>query len=310
MNKGKVIVAAPVHEVLIEGLVAAGYHCELHEHITQAIAPDVIKDCVGIITSTRLMLDSDLINAAPALEWIGRMGSGMEVIDTGYASQKGIKCYSSPEGNANAVAEHAVGMLLDITRRISYSNQELKQGIWKRNENRGTELEGKTIGIIGFGHTGRALARKLQGFDMHILAYDKNVIPADNGLAIPCATLDRIYKEADIVSFHVPQQPDTRYYFSDEFVNNMNKKFILLNTSRGQVVDTLALLRGMKERSVTGACLDVFESEPLTGLKDDIKIAMSILLAHPYVIATPHIAGYTYEALYKMSKILLDKVIG
>ena len=157
MTKGKVLIAAPVHEVLLNGLADAGYECRMHVSITQDEAPGLIKDCVGVITSTRLQLNKTLLDAAPQLKWIGRMGSGMEIVDVAYATEKGIACHSSPEGNRNAVAEHALGMLLALNRRIVSSNEEVKEGKWIRDANRGYELEGKTIGIIGFGHTGRAL---------------------------------------------------------------------------------------------------------------------------------------------------------
>ena len=308
-SKGKVIIAAPVHKVLIDGLIAAGYACEVHEHITQAVAPAVVHDCVGIITSTRLMLDQALIDAAPGLKWIGRMGSGMEVIDVPYAQSKGVTCFGSPEGNCNAVAEHAVGMLLALTRKIIWSNAEVKNSIWKRDENRGIELEGKTIGIIGFGHTGRALAKKLQGFDMQILAYDKYVQDDFPAYVTQCADLTPIFQQADMISFHVPQQPDTKHYFNDVFMAAMDKDFILINTSRGQVVDTFTLQRGINEGKIIGACLDVFEKEPVTNMPADRREAMEQLLAHPAVVTTPHIAGYTFEALFKMSNFLLNKVL-
>lgn len=307
-DKGRVLIAAPVHSVLIEGLTAAGYTCDIHEYITQSSAHALVGDCVGIITSTRLQLDTVLLDLATNLKWIGRMGSGMEVIDVPYAIQKGIACYSSPEGNCNAVGEHAMGMLLDLNRRITISNSEMKHGLWLRNENRGVELEGKTIGIIGFGHTGRAFAKKLQGFDVRMYAYDKYNAENLPLYVISVPALEKIFEEADIVSFHVPLQSDTVNYFNRAFIQNMNKKFTLINTSRGQVVDTQALLWGIKEGKIAGACLDVFEQEPLSNMNKEVKEAMDILMKMHNVITTPHIAGYTFEALYKMSSTLLGKI--
>lgn len=309
-HKGNVVIAAPVHPSLTEGLLQAGYTCAMHEDITQATAPAIIAGCVGIITSTRLQLDKELIDAAPHLRWIGRMGSGMEVIDVQYARSKGIACYGSPDGNCNAVAEHAVGLLLDLCRNITVSGNQVRSGLFLRNENRGIELEGRTIGIIGFGHTGRALAKKLSSFDMRILAYDKYTPPPDMPFPVTaCSALDEIFNQADIVSFHVPQQPDTRHYFNSEFINGMRKPFILINTSRGQVVDTVELVRGINEGKITGACLDVFEKEPLNRLQGPVKEAMDTLLAMPNVIVTPHIAGYTREALVKMGTSLLKQIV-
>jgi D-3-phosphoglycerate dehydrogenase / 2-oxoglutarate reductase len=309
MDNKKVLIAAPVHPVLTEGLAAAGYSCVIKEDIVQTAAADLIHDCVGVITSTRLQLDKALLNVGSHLQWIGRMGSGMEVIDVAYATEKGIKCYSSPEGNSNAVGEHALGMLLALIRRIGWSQEEIKKGLWLREENRGTELEGKTIGIIGFGHTGRAFAKKLSGFDMRILAYDKYKRNDVSDGIISCESLDKIYEQADFVSFHVPLQEDTRHYFNEGFINRMKKPFVLINTSRGIVVDTKALWAGMQAGKIKGACLDVWEQEPLNKMSIEIRQILDNIVALPNAIVTPHIAGYTHEALYKMSDVLLHKII-
>ncbi len=307
---GNVLIAAPVHKALTDGLAGAGYQLRRAEGITQATAPALIADCVGVITSTRLQLDKELIDAAPLLQWIGRMGSGMEVIDVPYAIRRGVRCYSSPEGNCNAVGEHALGMLLGLIRRIGWSANEVQAGMWRREENRGTELEGKTIGIIGYGHTGRAFAKKLMGFDMRILVYDKYNTDAAPAYVQQVATLDTIFEQADIVSFHVPLQADTLKYFDDEFVAQMQKRFILINTSRGQVVDTAALKRGIERGRVAGACLDVIEQEPLERMSAELRMLVDELAKKDNVIITPHIAGYTHEALYKMSATLLHKIVG
>jgi D-3-phosphoglycerate dehydrogenase len=306
---GKVLIAAPVHPVLIDGLKAAGYECIFQEEITQAAAFDLIKDCTGVITSTRLQLDRALLDAAPELKWIGRMGSGMEVIDVPYATSKGIKCYSSPEGNCNAVAEHALGLLLSITKKIAASYDEVKQGKWLRDENRGTELEGKTIAIIGFGYTGSAFAKKLQGFDMRILAYDIDPSVDVPSYAEKCTSLEEIYREADIISFHVPLQRDTLHYFDEAFIEKMQRSFILVNTSRGKVVSAEALHRGLESGKLIGAALDVWEEEPLERMNDELKQLLYSCLKHPGFIITPHIAGYSHEALYKMSSVLLKKIV-
>lgn len=306
---GKVLIAAPIHAVLSEGLEAAGYELVTREKINQAEAYELLAECAGVITSTRLQLDKELLDVAVKLQWIGRMGSGMEVIDVAYAESKGIKCFASPEGNSNAVAEHALGMLLSLNKKISTSNNEIKEGRWLRDENRGTELEGKTIGIIGFGHTGKALARKLQAFDIDILVYDKY-----NGSEMPayvkhCDDLQPIFDRANILSFHVPLQKDTIHYLNDIFITNMAKEFVLVNTSRGKVIDTKALLKGLKTGKIKGACLDVWEEEPIDRMSATLKTMLDEIVNLPQVIITPHIAGYSFEALFKMSKSLLDKIV-
>lgn len=308
-HRGKVLIAAPVHHILTDWLTAGGYECVLAEQITQEQAFQLVSDCIGIVTSTRLDINHELIDAAPQLRWIGRMGSGMEIIDVPYAISKGIKCYSSPEGNMNAVAEHALGMLLALNKRIIHSNNEIKQGLWIRDANRGVEIEGKTIAIIGFGHTGSAFAKKLSGFGAHVLAYDKYDKSRIPKQVIKCRDLSLVYKEADIVSFHVPLQEDTIHYMNEEFIENMKKPFVLINTSRGGVVDARAMYNGLLSHKISGACIDVWEEEPIEKMNVDIRHVFDEMANMPNVVLTPHIAGYSVESLYKMSKILLEKIV-
>lgn len=305
----KVLIAAPVHSILTRWLDANGYECIVREQITQQEAMTLVQACTGIITSTRLQVNRELIDAAPQLQWVGRMGSGMEVIDLPYATKKGITCYSSPEGNCNAVAEHALGMLLSLNKKIVKSNTEVKEGIWLRDENRGVELEGKTVGIVGFGHTGSSFARKLYGFDVQVLAYDKYVRGGVPKYMEECSSLDRIFEEADIISFHVPLQADTRHYFGRQFLEKMQKPFVLINTSRGGVVDTKVLYDGLLSGKIAGACIDVWEEEPIVAMSIEMRHYLDIISPMPNVIITPHIAGYSVEALYKMSKVLLNKIV-
>jgi D-3-phosphoglycerate dehydrogenase len=254
------------------------------------------------------MLDEQLLAAAPGLKWIGRMGSGMEVIDVAAATEKGIACYSSPEGNCNAVGEHAMGMLLSLIRRIRPAQNQMQRNIWLRDENRGIELEGKTAAIIGFGHTGRSLAKKLAAFDVRILAFDKYDKADYPPYVERCDSLQFIYDNADIVSFHVPLQEDTVHYFNDRFLDALRKQIILINTSRGPVVSLKSVYSGLQSGKITGLCLDVFETEPVTKLTGTLKQHMEEMVQMENVVVTPHIAGYTYEALYKMGNVLLNKI--
>ncbi|MEO6831582.1 MAG: NAD(P)-dependent oxidoreductase [Chitinophagaceae bacterium] len=309
MIRGKVLLAAPVHAVLEDGLKEAGFELIELPEINQAIAMEHVGECVGIVTSTRIQVDQKMMDAAPHLAWVARMGSGMEVIDLDYAKSKGIVCISSPEGNANAVAEHALGLLLNITKHISNAAEEVIHGLWLREENRGIELEGRTIGIIGFGHTGRAFAKVLSGMDVKILAYDTHPIPPFPDKVEICDSLERIWNEAEIVSFHVPISAETFHYFDADFLGKMKQPFILLNTSRGTVVDTHILLGALESGKVLGLGLDVWEEEPLSKMSPEIHGLLKKIAGNPGVIITPHIAGYTFEALYKMSKVLLMKVL-
>ncbi len=308
--KGRVLVAAPVHSVLTNGLRKMGFSLAINEKISQAEAPGLIGDFEGIVTSTRLVLDAQLLQHASKLKWIARMGSGMEIIDLDFARAKGITCFSSPEGNANAVGEHAVGMLLSLIRNINTSNLEVKDDNWLREENRGIELEGRTIGLIGYGHTGPALAKKLRGFDMNILVYDKYKpnFPEDGVTAL--SDLNRIFDEAEIVSFHLPLTAETHHYFNEDFLYKMRRPFILVNTSRGTVIETTALAEGLQTGKILGACLDVLEYEPIAKMPGEYKQLFDEIKQLDNVIITPHIAGYTHEALHKMSEVLLKKLQG
>lgn len=305
----KVFIAAPVHEILSTGLEQAGFQLVWAEKIDQTSAFSLIQDCVGVITSTRIQLDSNLIDAAPKLKWIGRMGSGMEVIDLDYAAKKGIQCFGSPDGNCNAVAEHAMGLLLSLTKKIHSSYNEVKQGLWLRDENRGFELEGKTVGIVGFGHTGTAFAKKLRGFDVSILAYDKYKKNIKFDGVHFCESLSYINGQADVVSFHVPQSAETKNYFNNNFLAAMKKPFVLINTSRGNVVSIETVLEGIRNGKIIGAGLDVLPKEPLVKMDDSGREIMEQLMKMPQVIVTPHIAGYSVESLYKMSKSLFHQIV-
>lgn len=306
--KRKVLIAAPIHEILEQALLSQGYELKTALDIRPETAEDLIKDCVGVITSTRIQLDKKLLDAAPLLQWIGRMGSGMEVIDVVYATLKNIRCFSSPEGNANAVGEHALGLLLSLSKNIHRSSNEAAQGQWLREENRGFELEGKTIGIIGYGHTGKAFVKKLRGFDMNILVYDKYKQDFTEDKIQHCSDLSRIYQEADIISFHVPLQEDTYHYFDKTFLEQLQKNIVLINTSRGTVVDTDTVIGGLESGKILAAGLDVFEVEPINKMDNLIHEKFLKIISKRNVIITPHIGGYSHESLYKMSKILAEKI--
>lgn len=304
----KVLIAAPVHEVLTTQLEAKGYTCVHKLDITGAEALDMIADFEGVITSTRLQIGKTFIDRAVQLQWIGRMGSGMEVIDVPYATAKGIQCFSSPEGNANAVAEQALGMLLSLQHRIVAAHLELQQGIYLREENRGVEIEGLTAGIIGYGNNGSAFARKLKAMNVQVLAFDKY----RSGYAEPgireCTSLEAIHQEADIISFHLPLNEETDFYFDDRFLQQMEKAFVLLNLSRGKIVSAATLHQGLLSGKIKAAALDVWEQEPLAKMDRVTRTLFDQLIHMPNFIGTPHIGGYTVQALYKMSYFLIEKI--
>jgi D-3-phosphoglycerate dehydrogenase len=303
----RIIITAPAPAFLMETLTHKGYEVVYEPAISYEALLKIIDSARGLIVTTRLKIDAPMLNNAKQLKWIGRIGSGMELIDTEFAASKNIQCYSSPEGNCTTVGEHALGLLLSLMNRIASSYTQIKNGQWLRDSNRADELTGKTIGIIGFGNTGAAFAKVLSGFDVKILAHDIYKTNFETA-QIKQASLQQIQSEAEVISLHLPLTELTHHYANDSFFNACLQKPYFISTCRGAVTHTDALLKALQNQLVRGVGLDVLENEQLDTYTPLELARLKALTDFPNFILTPHIAGYSQEAYIKMSQILLGKL--
>jgi D-3-phosphoglycerate dehydrogenase len=307
----KIIFLDTVHPILEERLIAANHQCI---HLTDSdfdSTKKLISVADGIVVRSRFPMDANLLDAAPNLKFIARSGAGMENIDLEYCAKRDIQLFNAPEGNRNAVGEHALGMLLALMNNLVTADAEVRAGKWDREGNRGIELDGKTVGIIGYGNNGEAFAKKLRGFDVQILAYDKYKSNFGNEF-VKESTLEELYANADVISFHIPQNEETLFWANDLFFESIQKPFFLLNLSRGKIVETKALLKAIENGKVLGAGLDVLEFEKASFenfFDGNMPEAFQQLLASKKVILSPHVGGWTSESYFKLSAVLADKIL-
>lgn len=296
------------HPLIAEQLTAKGFVIEedydsSYEEILKKIA-----NFDGIIIRSRIPIDENLMKNAQNLKFVARVGAGMENIDVSFAENLGITLINSPEGNRDAVAEHVLGMLLVLTNRLLIASNEVKNGIWLREENRGDELFGKTFGIIGYGCMGKSVAKRLSGFGCRVIFYD--ILPNLSDEFATQVTLENLQKKTDFLSLHVPLTPQTNYYINDDFISKMEKDFYLINTSRGKNVQTSSLIKSLKSGKIKAAALDVleFEKPSFENVEQDNE-ELQFLLKAENVLITPHIAGWTIQSKEKLAQIIVDKIL-
>ena len=291
------LITDQVHQLLIDKLQAAGVKTIYLPNINQKEVEAVIADFDILVINSKINVDADFLAKSKNLKVIGRLGSGLEIIDLDEAHRKGVRVFNSPEGNRDAVAEHAIGMLLALFNKLQDAHRDVIHFDWHREDNRGEELGGKTVGLIGFGNTGQALAKKLSGFDVDVLYYDK--YKTSKSPYAQYADLEQIYSEVDVLSIHLPLTDETKNFFNRDFINNMQKPFYLINTSRGKVLNQEYLLEGLLGEKVLGACIDVFENEQISSYSVKEKEQIAALQATRKVLFSTHVAGWTHQSKLK-----------
>ena len=301
----KILFIDTVHPLLKQELEKENHICDSAYNKSKTEIQQIISNYQGIIIRSRFKIDKQFIDCGSNLKFIARAGSGLENIDVEYAENKNIHCYNAAEGNRQAVAEHALGMLLSLFNNLNNADQEVRGGKWERERNRGIELAGKTVGIIGYGNNGSAFAEVLKGFNVKILAYDKYLTNYPQK-----SSMETINKEADIISLHVPLTDETTYLVDDNFINRFVKNFYLINTARGKCVNTKNLVKALENKKIKGACLDVLEYEKTSFenlSKDGLTSDMQYLMNAKNTILSPHVAGWTVESNVKIAEVLANK---
>jgi D-3-phosphoglycerate dehydrogenase len=303
--KQKILIVDDLHPIFIEQAEALGYECNYQPKFTLADTLNVIADYEGLAVRSKFLVDKTVFDAAAKLRFVCRAGAGMDNIDEDYAEQKNIALINAPEGNMDAVGEHAVGMLLSLMNNLNRADAEVRNGIWDREGNRGYELKGRTVGIIGYGFMGQSFARKLAGFGVTVIAYDKYKTGFSDRFASE-VSMEEIVKRSDVLSLHVPLTSETNGLVDDEYLFHFRRPVFLINTSRGKVVKTQAVLNAIKQGKVLGACLDVLEVEKFPAVAqqawfDELKQNGKVLLS-------PHVAGWTFESYRKISEVMAQKL--
>ena len=308
-NNFKILVTEDIHQIFFDELASA--HILVDDRST-INSRDELKALLplydGMLVRSKFFVDEDLIAGAKNLKLIARAGAGTDNIDEIYCQDNKITLINAPEGNRDAVAEHVIGMLLNLMRHISKSNAEIKNGIWLREENRGIEIGGKTIGIIGYGNTGKALAKKLSGFGVQVIAYDKYLTNYSDQFAQE-VSLNELQNRADIISIHVPLTVETKYLIDAAFLANLKTGVVILNASRGPVLQTSALIQYINNGKVAYAALDVLENEKIDQLNAAEQATFDLLCKESKVLLTSHIAGWTEASYYKIASVLAQKTI-
>lgn len=305
--KPKILITETIHECIIPLLEEAGYEVHYEPKIDRSGILNKLANYTGVIVRSKTPQDKEFLDAGANLKFLARSGAGMDQVDVEYAKSKNLTLLNAPEGNRDAVAEHSLGLLLNLINKIRKSDIEVRQKIWDREGNRGVELMHKTVGIIGYGNMGEAVSKRLSGFGCKVMAYDKYKTGFGNEFATE-VSLEELKEQANIVSFHVPLTPETRHYVNDDFIESFKNNFILLNTARGEILPLKTIVKYLKSGKIIAAGLDVLENEKMAKWTEEQEINMESLFCMENVLFTPHVGGWTIESYIKISETLAEKI--
>lgn len=301
----KILIVDDLHPIFAQQATALGFEVDDKPLITRAETLAILKDYVGIAVRTKFRIDTELFDAAPNLKFVARAGAGLDNIDVALANERNIQLINAPEGNRDAVGEHAIGLLLSLMNNFRNADAQIRNEIWDREANRGYELKGKTVGIIGYGFMGQKMAQKLKGFEVNVIAYDKYKTGFGDEFARE-VSMEEIVKHSDVLSLHIPLTKETKQMVDDEYIYHFKKPIFFINTARGEIVDTEAVLKNIKSGKILGAGLDVLETEKFPALAE--QSWFNELKANDKVILTPHVGGWTFDSYRKISEVLVQKL--
>lgn len=305
----RIIIIDEMHPSIVPNLTESGFSCNYVPDITRGELLGIIGEYEGIIVRSKTQMDKELLEQAKKLKFIARAGAGIDNIDENYCNERGITLLNSPEGNRDALGEHALGMLLTLFNKIHTADQEVRKGVWDREGNRGIEVKGKTIGIVGFGNMGSAFAQRLLGFECDVLAYDKYKSGFGNS-HVEEVNLETLFRQCDVISFHVPLTSETKGMYNYDFFHKFRKNIFLVNTARGPIIPFADLIRLLDEGKIKGAVLDVLENEKLSSLSIEQENLFKRLSTMINVVLTPHIGGWSYESYERINDVLVQKITG
>jgi len=307
MTTRRCLIVDPMHPSLLAMLKEIGWEADYQPSITRAEIQQKHIGYQGLIVRSKTFIDADLLGDNPTVRFIGRAGAGLDNLDLKYLQSKGIHVLHASEGNRDAVGEYAVGTLLSLLRKIPAGDQEVRQMTWDRERNRGIEIMGKTVGIVGYGNMGQAFARRLSGFGCNVLAYDKYKKGFSDAYCKE-SSMETLFEETDILSLHIPLTDETRMLVDSAYFGKFRKPIVFINTARGEITSLTGLLEAMQSGKVYGAVLDVLENEKLKTLSKEQRSTFDSLSKRSDVIFTPHIAGWTFESHVKINVALIEKI--